>query len=454
MAKTFWDFDIETMTLSQSQKFEGPLIAEQIRRVYEKSDYYGKKFDIAGIDPQSIDSYASLATLPFTEKSDIVEQQQSGKLFGTNQCAPFEDIVRVVGTGGSSGTPTRLAWTKADIESYSEMGARALWAMGCRPDDMVINCFNYSIYAGGVMDHGSFEHLGAAILPYGVGQSMRLLNLLAALPQRDCGYALYSTPSYAIRLADLANDNEIDLAKLNIKKGFFSGEPGLQVKDYRQKIETAWGMQAMDLYGAAEVGVQSGECEHRTGLHYCGTGHVAAELIHSESGEVMEMRDGAIGELVFTTLRREACPLIRLRTHDTVKIYTDPCRCGRGGIRFHVLGRNDDMFIVKGVNVFPLSIQEVLLSQRPDVTGEFFIVLDCPPPIDYAPLIVLEVADQTTPVDYSSLVEKLIRTIALHSGFTPTINLVKQGSIASEHKTKRLYRQYEGTQPPGFEILS
>lgn len=454
MYPDIWNSEIETMSADELNRYETPLLIKQLARVYHQSPYYREKFDSANLKPESINSIEKLADLPFTEKSDLVKEQSNGALFGSHQCAPFSDIVRVVGTGGSSGTPTRLGWTRNDIESYNEMGARALWAMGCRPDDMVINCFNYSIYAGGIMDHGSFEHLGAGILPYSVGQSERLLSLLAELPKNDIGYALYSTPSYAIRLAKLAMDQNLDLRQLGFKKGFFSGEPGLQVTDYRDKIEQAWGMLAMDLYGAAEVGVQSGECEHKNGMHYCGGGHVAVELIDSDSGEVKKMREGETGELVFTTLLREACPMIRLRTHDTVRVYTEPCDCGRRSFRFHVLGRNDDMFIVKGVNIFPLSVQETLLSFRPRVTGEFFITLDHEPPIDYSPKVCVELADDVQMHEHESLINELKLSIQQRSNFTPNINFVAQGSIVSQHKTKRLYRAYAGVHPPIIQHLN
>jgi phenylacetate-CoA ligase len=149
-------------------------------------------------------------------------------------------------------------------------------------------------------------------------------------------------------------------------------------------------MRAMHLYGAAEVGVQSGECESRNGLHYSGAGLVIMELIDPDTGAVKTPSDSVTGELVFTTLRRRACPLIRLRTHDIVEVFTEPCTCGRSSLRFIARGRSDDMFIVKGVNVFPLAVHETLLAHRPDITGEFCIVLGKTPPIDYAPQVFEE----------------------------------------------------------------
>ncbi|MGH8139898.1 MAG: phenylacetate--CoA ligase family protein [Steroidobacteraceae bacterium] len=454
--RRYWDERIETMAPAELRQLEGPLIAEQIAYVYAMSPYYRGKFEAAGVQPDKVTCVEALETIPFTEKADITLAQRAGALFGPHQCAPFEDIVRIVATGGTSGQPTRIGWTASDAELYSEMGARALWANGCRPGDFVINCFNYSLYAGGIMDHMAFEHMGAGILPYGAGRSERLLDLLSNLPTHGVpgAYTLYSTPSYAIRLHGLAQTRRLDLKSLNFRKGIFSGEPGLQIPGYRAQVEEAWGMVAMDLYGAAEVGAQSGECEHQCGLHYGANGLVVAELIDPETGTVRRMESDAIGELVFTTLRRRACPLIRLRTHDTVRVFTEPCACGRTSFRFQTLGRSDDMFIVKGMNIFPLSVQESLLLLRPEVTGEFFVILDKAPPIDYPPRVCVEVAQDLPPGRFAALEHDLIAAIQARSNFTPALEFVRAGSIASEHKTRRLYRAYAGVARPSLDTIN
>jgi phenylacetate-CoA ligase len=453
MSQKFWNPEIETLDRDQVCALEAPLIAEQIRYVYRHSPYYRDKYDRAGIDAAGIDSHAALTTLPFTEKADIALAQQQGALFGPNQCCDFDDIVRMTCTGGSTGEPTRIGWSRTDIEVYDEMGARALWAMGCRPRDLVISCLNYSMYAGGIMDHGAFETLGAGILPYSIGNSERLLEMLSRFPARDQGYSLFMTPSYAVRLADIGQRLGIDLPALNVTRGYFSGEAGLQVPGYRDKIEQAWGMTAMDMYGTAELGVQSGECEHRAGHHYCGAGLVAAELIDPDSGEAVAFDNESSGELVYTSLRREACPLIRLRSHDIVRVYTEACACGRNSFRLHTLGRSDDMFIVKGVNVFPLAIQEALLDHRPEISAEFFVELPAAPPIDYPPRLCLEVDARVNAEAYPRLADDIRSSIRRHCNFTAAVELVAQGSIASEHKTRRLYRSYLGTEAPTLEIL-
>lgn len=440
-----WNEAMETMPASAIRAYEAARLTTQLRYVADQSPWYRERWEAAGVELDRVDSVEALELLPFTDKREIADAQVAGDLFGPHQCAPTASIVRIVGTGGTSGQPIRLGWTAADVGVYNEMGARALWAMGCRPDDVVVNCFNYSVYAGGVMDHGAFEALGAAILPYGVGQSRRLLETLAAIPGP---LSLYATPSYAIRLAELAAELTVDLPALGVRKGFFSGEAGLQVEGYRRRIEDAWGLVAHDLYGIAELGCQSGECEYRTGMHFGGTGLVAAELIDPDTGAVVPITDGAEGELVFTALQREACPLVRLRSHDYVIVYTDPCPCGRTGFRFHVRGRSDDMFVVKGLNVFPRGIREALLDLGDVVTGESFVVLGQAPPIDYDPELYLEVRRDVPAEDYPHLAAEIVDLLVRRVGFRAAVRFVPQGSIASEHKTMRLYRSYEGRPPP------
>ena len=443
--KLYWNEALETMSGEALFDLESERLKTQISRLFQANDFYRDKWHQAGILFDDIQDLDDLHKLPFTEKTELADAQKTGALLGANQSVELCEIVRIVGTGGTTGQPLRLGFTQNDLDTYSEMGARALWAMGCRPDDFVINCFNYSLYAGGTLDQSSFEKLGAAVLPYGVGNTNRLLQVMESINQDIC---LYSTPSYAIHLAERAQEIGISVKELNITKGFFSGEAGLQMPDYRQKIESTWSMSTADLYGAAEVGAQSGECEHRTGLHFFGQGLLVAELINPETFEVIPKTEGAIGELVFTTLMYEACPLIRFRTHDSVQVYTEPCACGRTGFRFHTLGRSDDMFVVKGVNIFPASVQKVLLSLQPKVTGEFYVVLNDAPPIDYPPLIRVEISNDIDASGHTGIISTIKVAIREQLGFSTKIELVRQGSIASMHKTRRLYRTYDGDRPP------
>jgi phenylacetate-CoA ligase len=258
---------------------------------------------------------------------------------------------------------------------------------------------------------------------------------------------IWATPSYAIRLAEVARDMGIDPRSVGLRKGYFSGEAGLQVPGYREKVEDTWGMVARDQYGTGELGLHSGECDALDGVHFGGVGFAVAELIDPDSGHVLPFTDGQQGEVVYTSIRREASPLLRMRSHDLMQVSTDPCRCGRTSFRFRILGRSDDMFIVKGVNVFPLAIQASLMTLAPVVTGEFRVDLDRPPPIDYPVPLTVEVSAEL-PVDRrdvlaSEVVDRLQRDV----NFTADVRLVAPGAIAGEGKTRRVVRSYrrEGT---------
>ena len=266
-------------------------LQRQLAYNYRTSPFYRSKFEQAGVSPEDIRHREDLPRIPFMEKSEISESQKDGSLIGINQCAPIDSIVRIQATGGTTGRPMRIGMTRQDVEDFCEMGARALWAMGCRPSDIVFECMNYNLYVGGLSDHLTFEALGAVTIPFGIGNSRNLLEMMAEI---DADVAIWSTPSYAVRLAELAGEMNIDLRKIRLKRGFFSGEAGMQVAGYRDRIEQIWGMVAGDLYGTGELGMHSGECEHRCGLHYGANGFILTEFINPETAEAIPFEDGAI----------------------------------------------------------------------------------------------------------------------------------------------------------------
>jgi phenylacetate-CoA ligase len=233
--------------------------------------------------------------------------------------------------------------------------------------------------------------------------------------------------------------------ELGLRKGIFSGEAGLQVPGFRALVEDTWGLVASDLYGLSETGCVAAECAHRTGLHLLTRGWFWTELIDPASGEVRPFEDGAEGELVFTNLARRASYLVRYRSHDLVRIHGTPCPCGRTGPRFSLLGRSDDMLIVRGVNVFPLAIQDVLYGLRPRVTGEFRILVEHAPPTDEPPRLLVEVAEG---VDRAEVVEAVARALKTRLNVSPRVEPVAAESLPrAERKSKRLFRLYAGEQP-------
>jgi phenylacetate-CoA ligase len=439
--RTFWNEAIETLSPAERQRLEHERLREQIAYNHATSAFYRAKLDSAGVTPDEIRSVDDLARIPFMEKSEIAASQADGSLLGINQCAPLDRIVRIQATGGTTGQPIRIGLTRRDIEDYSDVGAQALWAMGCRPGDIVFECMNYNLYSGGLSDHMTFEALGAATIPFGVGHSERLVRMMAGLKD---DVAIWSTPSYAIRLADVARDLGIEPDAVGLRRGYFSGEAGLQVPGYRERIEDTWGMVARDQYGTGELGLHSGECDERNGVHFGAIGIAIAELIDPDSGDPLPFIDGQQGEVVYTSIRREASPLMRMRSHDLMQVFTEPCPCGRTSFRFRILGRSDDMFIVKGVNVFPLAIQASLLTLAPQVTGEFRVILDRPPPIDYPVPLEVEVAREVPPERRDELAQAIGSRLRIDLNFTPAVTLLDAGSIATDGKTRRVIRSYRG----------
>ncbi len=441
MPGEFWNAEVETLSPAEGRRLESERLMEQIAYNYATSAFYRAKLDSAGVQPDEIRHVEDLARIPFMEKTEVANSQADGTLLGVNQCAPLDKIVRIQATGGTTGQPIRIGLTRRDIADYCEVGAQALWAMGCRPGDIVFECMNYNLYSGGLSDHMTFEALGAATIPFGVGNSERLIRMMAGLKDP---VGIWATPSYAIRLAEVAREVGIEPRSVGLRRGYFSGEAGLQVPGYRERIEDTWGMVARDQYGTGELGLHSGECDYMNGVHYGATGIVVAELIDPDSGDPLPFIDGQQGEVVYTSIRREASPLMRMRSHDLMQVFTEPCPCGRTSFRFRILGRSDDMFIVKGVNVFPLAIQASLLGIAPRVTGEFRVDIDRPPPIDYPVPLAVEVARDVPAARHEELVREVVSALQRENNFTASVTLVEAGSIATEGKTRRVIRSYRG----------
>lgn len=440
-----WNPKMETVTPDQLREIEEGKLGRQLEYTWHTSPFYRHKWEEAGVDPRQVSHVEDLPLLPFTEKRELQETQEASPPLGANQCAPLDRLVRMQATGGTTARPLRMAMTRHDIAVYNEVGARAAWAAGLRPGDVLFECMNYSLYAGGVSDHMTFETVGACVAPVGIGQSKRLIEIIRDMRIPIC---LWSTPSYALHLADVVRSEGLEPTTLGIHKGFFSGDAGLAIPGYRAQIESTWNMLARDIWGLGELGSLAAECPYANGLHYIGQGLFVAEFIDPESGEPTPMVEGAVGELVLTTIDREAHPLIRFRTHDHVRVSVEPCGCGRTGFRFQVLGRSDDMFIVRGVNVYPLGVQDVILGFRPELTGEFQILLPEPLPITREPVLRVEYGAAVRADELESLRARLVRRIRDLLVFTPAVELVPPGSVPrSERKAKRLYRLYKGEQP-------
>jgi phenylacetate-CoA ligase len=341
---------------------------ERLRAVLENAranvPFYRKSLEQAGIAPDDVASRADVSRLPFTTKTDLRDHYPFGMF-----ARPRAQIVRVHASSGTTGNPTTVGYTRADIDTWGDLIARTLAAGGIQPGDLLQNAYGYGLFTGGLGLHFGAERLGCTVVPISGGNTERQLKIM-----RDFGAtALSCTPSYAMYLGDAARDRGLRPEDLPIRVGFLGAEPW--TNEMRTLIEAALGIDALDIYGLSEMGGPgvAFECLCKAGMHV-NEDHYLAEIIDPET--LQPLPEGAVGELVFTTLSRQAQPLIRYRTRDLCSLDSSPCACGRTSLRMSKpIGRSDDMLIIRGVNVFPSQIEEVLMS-IPEIEPHYQIVVD------------------------------------------------------------------------------
>lgn len=358
----YWQPKYETMGTDELRQLQFKRLKKTVARVYNNVPFYKKKFDQLGIMPDDILSVDDAMRLPSTQKNDLRENYPF-ELFAV----PKKDVVRIHASTGTSGKPTVVGYTAGDIDTWSDLMARNLMMVGIRKDDVFQNAVNYGLFTGGLGVHYGAEKLGAMTVPSGTGNTVRQLEMM-----QDFGVtALHCTPSYALYLAETAEEIDI-LDKLSLKIGCFGAEPWSS--NTRKELEKALNIKAYDSYGLSEMfgpGVAF-ECEEQDGLHIW-SDHYLVEVLDPEGENVAE---GEKGELVLTSLTKEALPLIRYHTGDITRLLESECACGRTTQRIsRVLGRADDMLIVRGINVFPSQIEDVIAG-IPEVTDQFQVVLD------------------------------------------------------------------------------
>ena len=432
---SLWD-PIEKMPLDEIFAKDQILLNEQLKYSLSRSRFYQTKYQKAGIRSDEILSgEIPLSSLPFTEKSEILDDQRDNPPYGNNLCVPMEEVSRIHRTSGYSGNPYLILLTQKDIDLTMEAGARMFWCAGVRPDDVVVHCLNYNFWIGGITDHLSLERTGAAVIPFGVGNTRALIDLLLKLKPSG----ISCTPSYLSKIEKvLLEDFHLKPRDLFIQKGIFGGEPGIQSARFRNSIEEKWGMKAIDAnFGVSDILSAFGsECEFRTGLHFHGQNIIFPELIDPSTETVIEIKKGAVGEMVYTSLLKEAQPLIRFRSHDLTEILdVSRCACGRTGFKFRILGRSDEMIVIKGINVFPSAFGEVI-SRYPDLlSGEYQIILMGKSPYDHIHLLVEHGKDVSAEKMQNILVDDIKTRLSIHA----VVELVPFGRIErSEGKTKRI----------------
>jgi len=358
------DPEHEKMPRKDLEQLQLERLQAKVRVVYEKVPFYRQAFKEKGVTPDDIQTLADLTKLPFTSKLDFRDNYPFGLM-----AVPHEQVVRIHSSSGTTGKPIIAPYTQGDIDTWSEIMARTLAAGGATKDDVIQNAYGYGLFTGGLGFHYGAERLGASVIPTSGGNTKRQILLLQDLETT----VITCTPSYALILDETAKDMGIDLRDTKLRLGFMGAEPWSE--QMRGDIEERLGILAINIYGLTEIigpGV-SVECPYKCGMHIA-EDHFLVEVINPETGE--QLPYGEEGELVITTLTKEAQPVIRFRTKDIVSLNPEPCDCGRTLVRMsRVTGRSDDMLIVRGVNVFPSQIESVLLAIE-GVEPHYLIVVD------------------------------------------------------------------------------
>ncbi|MBS1114399.1 MAG: phenylacetate-CoA ligase [Nitrospirae bacterium] len=425
-----WNEEFETLPRQALEALQLKRLKNLVERVYTAVPYYKGKMDEAGVKPADIQKLSDLSRLPFTTKEDLRINYPFG-LFAV----PFEQVVRIHASSGTTGKPTVVGYTKHDIDSWAELMARTLSAGGAHKGDVVHNSYGYGLFTGGLGAHYGAERLGAAVIPISGGNTKRQIMIM-----QDFGSTvLMCTPSYALNMADVMKEMGVDPSSLKLRVGLFGAEPWSE--NMRVEIEKKLGIKAIDIFGLSEVmgpGVASECIEEQRGLHVF-EDYFIPEIINPETFEVLP--PGESGELVFTTLTKEAFPVIRYRTKDISKLITEPCSCGRTFYRMQrITGRTDDMLIIRGVNVFPSQIEHVLMSIE-GVEPHYQIIVDREGALD-----VMEVQVEVSEDIFSDEVKvlerlgkRIEREIKDLLGTTCKIKLVEPRTIQrSEGKAKRV----------------
>ncbi|WP_022664070.1 phenylacetate--CoA ligase family protein [Desulfospira joergensenii] len=349
-----YDIDFETMPREGLESIQLRRLQTTIERVYATVPFYKKSFDKAGLKPEDIQSLDDLRRIPFTVKQDLRDNYPYDMF-----AVPMEQVVRIHASSGTTGKPTVVGYTKRDINTWAELMARSLSAAGATPGDIIHNAFGYGLFTGGLGAHYGAEKLGASVIPVSGGNTKRQITIMKDFkPTILCG-----TPSYILHLAEVAEEMGVDFHDLAFKSGIFGAEPWTE--NMRAELEAKLDLKAIDIYGLSEVigpGV-SIECyEEQRGLHVF-EDHFIVEVIDPDTLEPVP--HGQKGELVFTSITKEAFPVIRYRTKDITSLNPAPCTCGRTHIRMDKpSGRTDDMLIIRGVNVFPSQIESVLMETK------------------------------------------------------------------------------------------
>ncbi|WGY01655.1 hypothetical protein QI633_24355 [Nocardioides sp. QY071] len=435
--------EIETWDLPRLREHESSMLRRQLAHVQENSLFYREKMADAGVDLASVRTVADLRRVPFTDKEELRRSLADHPPLGAHLAVQAADLAQIQATSGTSGTPSYFGLTQHDLGVWGAAGARAFYAAGARPGDLVLHGWGMSKgFAGGVPAVRVLQQLGCVVIPIGgEAGAERLLTVAASLaPKMFC-----TGPNFALHAGRIAEQVlGRPASTLGVERIVVGGEPGGGVPEIRSQIEALWGATSCETLGNSDVvPMVFGECLERDGMHFIAQGLVHIELIDPATGEDVPLETGAHGELVMTALDREASPLLRFRTRDHLEVLATTCACGRVGPKVRCVGRTDDMLIVRGVNVWPSAIREIAVSFQPRLTGNMRVIADFPGHSTKQRLHVrMEHGQHVSPDDLALLAEEVERRITQVLAFRPRLELVPVGVLpeAGVNKTALVER--------------
>lgn len=415
-----YNHTFETMPRREIEAVQLERLQATIERIYATVPFYRKSFDKAGIGPEDIKSLDDLQRIPFTTKIDLRDNYPYDMF-----AVPMEQVVRIHASSGTTGKPTVVGYTQNDIHTWAELIARSFSAAGATSRDILHNAYGYGLFTGGIGAHYGAEKLGMAVIPVSGGNTKRQITIMQDFkPTILCG-----TPSYILHLAEIAAEMGVDFKDLHFKSGIFGAEPWTE--NMRTELESKLHLKAIDIYGLSEVmgpGVSIECLEEQKGLHVF-EDHFIVEIIDPDTGEVLP--HGETGELVFTSITKEAFPVIRYRTKDITSLNPTPCACGRTHIRMNKpSGRSDDMLIIRGVNVFPSQIESVLMETK-GILPHYQLVVDRIKNLDTLTVNV-EIDEKLFSDDIKSLQAmetRISENIKEHHGVSAKVRLVEPKTI-------------------------
>ncbi|MBL0373485.1 AMP-binding protein [Rhizobium sp. KVB221] len=424
---------VETLPWDRQFAADDGLYRAQIAYLVARSAFYRDKLTDSGFrDAARVGGLADIANLPMTEKDELRASRTADNPIGTHLASPMSEVVRIYSTSGTTGSPSYIPLSRSDLGNWIETSCRSYAASGVTKGQKIVSTYNAGPFVAGVtLD--AFNALDLCQIPVGAGNTERLMAAVQLLKPE----ILALTPSYALHLAEWAETHGIDIANSSIKSILVAGEPGGGEPALRGRLQAAWGASVTEAMGIGDISVSLwGECEEQSGMHFSGRGFVHFELIDPETGAPVPLEDGAEGELVYTHLQHQAAPLLRFRSRDHVRLHIGRCACGRTAPRVRCIGRTDDMLIVRGVNIFPTALREVVNRFQPDVSGVISIRPNAKGVKQAPPLpVTVELAEGASATsDLAGQIKQLIRDVLL---VTTEIELVPWNTLPrSDYKSK------------------